>query len=865
MTPKHDSPKLNPSRDPLLAASMLSVFLLAAHLSASFAAEPASKPNILFIAVDDLRPELGCYGCSEIISPHIDRLAREGVTFNRAYCQQAVCNPSRASMLTGLRPDSTKVWDLVTNLRDTIPDAVTLPQHFKRHGYHAVGMGKIFHNTFPDPQSWTIAKQPAPVGYRTYSKETRKRLQRRREEARRRGMTERQIGNRIRGPAVDVEDVPDSHRFDAALADLALEHLQKLGGKKQPFFLGVGFILPHLPWTPPRKYFDLYDPAQIPLASNGFLPRGAPAVAFGDRSMGGMYELRDCEDFNGAPSPFEGSLTAAQQRRLKHGYYASVSFIDAQVGRLLDELKRLGLEKETIVVLWGDHGWKLGEHNGWCKQTNYEIDTRVPLIFRVPGSRANGQKTDALVELVDVYPTLCDLAGLPLPETLEGKSLRPLLDDPSATVKTAAFSQFPRRHEGGEYMGCTVRTDRYRYVEWQDRRSGKTVAMELYDHTGDPEENTNLASDPRNKEIIEQLNQQLWNTLRPPPNLTGATQKEKSAQAGKPNVVFFMADDWSWPHAGILGDPVVKTPNFDRVAREGMLFENAFVSTPSCTPSRFSILTGQHHWRLEEGDSLGGSLREEFDVYTEMLEAAGYRIGRYGKGAWPSKHTFRHRDCFGERFRSFDEFIKERRPGEPFCFWFGGADPHRPYQWQVGVDSGIKLEDVRVPACLPDHPTVRTDLADYYWEVQRFDREVGRVLTRLEAMGELDNTIIVVSGDNGMPFPRCKATLYDLGTRVPLAVRWGAKVKGNRTVEDFVSLCDFAPTFLEAAGLQPGKAMTGRSLLPILRATRSGQIDPARTYVLTGMERHVYPYPSRAIRTRDFLYIRNFDPAAWPT
>jgi arylsulfatase A-like enzyme len=283
-----------------------------------------------------------------------------------------------------------------------------------------------------------------------------------------------------------------------------------------------------------------------------------------------------------------------------------------------------------------------------------------------------------------------------------------------------------------------------------------------------------------------------------------------------------MADDWSWPHAGILGDPVVKTPNFDRVATAGVLFTNAFVSTPSCTPSRLSILAGQHHWRLQEGDSLGGSLREEYDVYTEMLQKSGYRIGRFGKGVWPSKHTFRHRDSFGEKFASFDEFIKDRKPTQPFCYWHGGQDPHRPYELGVGVRSGINLSKLELPGCLPDNAVTRSDVADYLWEVQRFDREVGEVMDRLKAMGELENTIVVVSGDNGMPFPRCKATLYDQGTRVPLAIRWGAKVPAGRTVTDFVNLCDLAPTFLASAGLQPPQQMTGRSLLPILILNRCG-------------------------------------------
>lgn len=374
---------------------------------------------------------------------------------------------------------------------------------------------------------------------------------------------------------------------------------------------------------------------------------------------------------------------------------------------------------------------------------------------------------------------------------------------------------------------------------------------------------SDVLADGQKAETVEVQEQS--QTQKQSVDFTPAAKPDPTGKGRRPNIVFCMADDWSWPHAGILGDPVVKTPHFDTIAREGVLFKNTFVSTPSCTPSRLSILTGQHHWRLREGDSLGGSLREDYQVYTELLQKSGYRIGRFGKGVWPSQHTFRKRDSFGERFRSFGQFLKEHKPGEPFCYWHGGQDPHRPYELGVGQKSGMDLSKVKVPGCLPDNESVRSDVADYLWEVQRFDREVGEIVEELKSIGELDNTILVISGDNGMPFPRCKATLYDQGTRVPLAVRWGSNVKAQRQVADFVSLCDLAPTFLEAAGLRPSEQMTGRSLLPLLQSKRSGQIDPARTFVLSGMEKHVYLYPSRALRNRDFLFIRNFDPDRWPT
>jgi len=332
---------------------------------------------------------------------------------------------------------------------------------------------------------------------------------------------------------------------------------------------------------------------------------------------------------------------------------------------------------------------------------------------------------------------------------------------------------------------------------------------------------------------------------------------------GRPNILFLMADDWSYPHAGVLGDPVVKTPVFDRLVREGVLFDKTFVSAPSCTPSRHSVASGQHHWRLGGGDSLWGSIPADTPVYPDLLAAAGYHTGFCRKGTAPSKLSHRGNDPFGPRFKNFEEFLAKRKPDQPFCFWYGSGDPHRPYKWQEGKDRGMDLDAVEVPACLPDNPTVRTDLGDYYARVERFDRDCGRMLALLEKSGELDHTIVVISGDNGMPFPRCKATLYDLGTRVPLVIRWGDKAKGGRKIDDFVSLTDLAPTFLEAAGLPVPGQMTGRSLMPQLRSEKTGLTDPQRDHVLTGMERHVYPNPSRAIRTAGFLYIRNFAPAGW--
>jgi len=462
-----------------------------------------SRPNVLFIAVDDLRPELGCYGAKAIKTPNMDHLARSGVTFARAYCQQAVCNPSRASLLTGLRPDSTKVWDLVEHFRTACPDVVTLPQHFMQNGYQSIGMGKIYHGTLPDAKSWSVPKR-RPRGYKLYSQATRKRQVDRRKKYRAEGLADAFISGHRRGPASEAEDVADNARIDGALTDLALETLKTLGGQDKPFFLAVGYYLPHLPFTPPKTYWDMYDPAKIPMASNRSLPAGAPSWA-----MNTMYELRAYEDVSDAPRPGQGLLTDAQAKRLKHGYYASVTYVDAQIGRLLAALSKAGLDDNTVVVLWGDHGWKLGEHGSWCKQTNYEIDAHAPLIVRAPGRKQRGATCNALVEFVDIYPTLCELCGLTLPAHLEGTSMVSLLDNPRKPWKAAAFSQFRRRVKRAEYMGYSMRTDRYRFVEWRDRKTDKVTARELYDHADDPGENRNLADDERHFALVTRLGKQL--------------------------------------------------------------------------------------------------------------------------------------------------------------------------------------------------------------------------------------------------------------------------------------------------------------------------------------------------------------------
>ncbi|CAN5905238.1 sulfatase [soil metagenome] len=443
-------------------------------------AEKSEKPlNVLFIAVDDLRPQLNCYGDSLSVSPNIDALAANGLLFERAYCQQAVCSPSRTSLLTGLRPDSTRIYDLETHFRKTTPDVVTLPQHFKQNGYHTEWYGKIFHAALLDSISWTEQGErfEPESNWRAYVLEESNRVA---------------DGNTGRGPAFERADVPDNAYPDGKIADSAIEALKRLKEGEKPFFLAVGFYKPHLPFNAPKKYWDLYDPAAIRLPEAMAPPENVPELA-----LTNWGELRSY-----AGIPPKGDLSKEQSLQLIHGYRACVSYTDAQVGRLMKELKRQGLDKNTIVILWGDHGWKLGDYGMWAKHTNFEIDAQAPLIVSVPGMKSKGRKTKALVEFVDTYPSLCEAAGLSKPRHLQGTSFMPLLEDAELPWKQAAFSQYPR----GNVMGYSMRTARYRFTRWQKRTAPfDAVALELYDLQKDPKGLVNIAGNPESAKTIREV------------------------------------------------------------------------------------------------------------------------------------------------------------------------------------------------------------------------------------------------------------------------------------------------------------------------------------------------------------------------
>ena len=443
--------------------------------------------NVLFVVVDDLRPQLGCYGQEQIISPNIDALSRDGVLFERAYCQQAVCAPSRSSVLSGCRPDTTRIYDLKVPLRQAMPEVISLPEHFKANGYETVSIGKVYHHPKDDLQAWSQEPFQSTGDWRGRGYLTDEALEavKKNEEI----LRQRNDPRKGVGPAFEAANVPDDAYQDGKDADAAVEALRSLKNKR--FFLALGFHKPHLPFNAPKKYWDMYTPSSIRLADNPFEPENVTQY-----SLTNFGELRG---YFGMPK--QGPVPEHLARQLIHGYSACVSYMDAQFGKVMEELDRLRLRENTIVLLWGDHGWKLGEHASWCKHTNFEIDARAPMIISVPGMRNSGKHTYALTEFVDMYPALCELCDLPMPEHLEGRSFAPLLDDPQLPWKKAAFSQYPR----GGVMGYTMRTEHYRYTEWCDRATGEIKARELYDHRADPGENINVVQKPEYFKEIEKL------------------------------------------------------------------------------------------------------------------------------------------------------------------------------------------------------------------------------------------------------------------------------------------------------------------------------------------------------------------------
>ena len=436
-----------------------------------------TRPNVLLIAVDDLRPEINSFDAQAMVTPNVDRLARSGVRFTRAYCSIATCGASRASLMTSLRPTPDRFRNYLTRVDHDAPDVISLPAFFKQHGYTTLSNGKIYHHQNDDLRGWS--KPPWRPEKRSISW------------MKAENHATEEEGRWKNGPPVEAADVPDAEYPDYQICSKTIADLDGLAKQDTPFFLACGFYRPHLPFVAPQKYWDLYPGRSIPLATNDYFPRDLDHVF--------RYTWGELRSYRGIPG--KGPVSEEAARQLVRGYRASVSFIDAQIGRLLDALARLDLQEDTIIVLWGDHGWQLGEHGFWCKHTNFEVATRVPLIISAPHMLHN-KACKRLVETIDVYPTLCQLAHIPPPAHMQGKSLVPLLLNTDAMHKGLVFTRW-----GG---GDAVRNDRYRYMEMRsDGGRGKLTGKALFDLQADPGENQNLAGQVAYAQVQRKLEAQL--------------------------------------------------------------------------------------------------------------------------------------------------------------------------------------------------------------------------------------------------------------------------------------------------------------------------------------------------------------------
>lgn len=854
--------------------SKIAALIVMLALAASNAAAQV-RPNVVLIYADDLGyGDVSAYGlprrsspdsraaagATRLKTPNIDRLAREGLRFTDAHAPAATCTPSRYAMLTGEYAWRKRGTDILPGDAALIiePGRPTLATVFQRAGYTTGIVGKWHLGLGPaGGPDWNGEIRPAPLDIGFDS-----------------SFIMAATGDRV--PTVYVEN-----RRVVGLdpADpIKVKYGEPIGdwptGRGNPDQLKIH----------PSHGHD--QTITNGISRIGYMTGGKGAL-WKDEDMGDVFTRKATafiEQHRAKPFFLFFSLHEPHVPRVPHPRFVgattmgprgdTIAQLDWSVGQVLATLDRLNLAKDTLVLFTSDNGpviddgyrdqavEKLGDHKPagpfrGGKYSTFEGGTRVPFVVRWP-ARVKPGVSDALLSQVDFVASFAALLGQAAPDLRDSENVLPALLGTSNTGRTVLVEQAGAR--------LALRQGAWKYIppsqgpkiqQNTNTETGNDPAPQLYDLANDPGERNNVAAERAEKarELAAMLD-----SIRAP--------KAQPSSPKRPNIVVAIADDWSYPHASIYGDRTVSTPNIDRLAREGARFTHAFVASPSCTPSRAALLTGQAVHRLEEGGNLHGFLPKRYAVYPDHLEQTGYAVGFSGKGWGPGRFEQggRTRNPAGPQFKTFDDFLAQRPKGSPFSFWFGTSDPHRPYEPGSGAGSGLKADSVRVPGFLPDTVEVRNDILDYYFEVQRFDRDLGRIIEALERAGELDNTIIIVTSDNGMPFPRAKANVYDSGARVPLVIRWPGVARPGTVIESFVSLTDFAPTVLEGTGVQALEGSTGRSVVPLLR----GESQPGRDRVFVERERHAnvrrgdLSYPVRAIRTKDYLYIRNLRPDRWP-
>ena len=859
-------------------------------------AEPGSakKLNVLFIVSDDLNNDLGCYGHPQVSSPNIDRLAARGLRFDRAYCQFPLCNPSRASFLTGKRPDATGVLSNQTHFRKKTPDAVTLSQLFRNNGYFAARVGKLYHYGVPKEIGTSGVMDDAPSWEQVVNPRGRDKD----EENKIFSLIPGRFGATLSWLAAEGTD---EEQTDGIGADAAVKLLEQHAD--EPFFLAVGFYRPHTPFVAPKKYFDLYPPASIQLADDAKEDRSAiPAAAL-------MSHKKDHE-----------TLDDRLSREATQAYHASTSFMDAQVGKLLDAVDRLGLADSTVIVFISDHGYHLGEHGLWQKQSLFEQSARVPLVIAAPGAKAKGQVSRQIVELIDLYPTLAELCGLSTPGDCDGESLAKLLDDPKAHSKGAAITQVFRRDrkkagskERPTFPGYSIRTGRWRYTEWDGGKRG----AQLFDHREDAKEYKNLADDPKHastrKRLKRRLESMIGETAARSASAPKPAKKEQPAakaskpsatRSDRPNILFLFADDQRPDSVGAFGNPHIRTPNIDSLVSRGFRFAQNYcfgsIHGAVCQPSRAMLMSGRTLWRVPM--DLAG-----VETLPEVLGKNGYAT--FGTGKWHNREeaflrSFQEGEAammggmsdhtkvpvqdigpdgtfinkrLGAKFSSelfadaAIKFLNSQDKDEPFFAYVAFTSPHDPRQppepylqeyydrrpplpvnfkpqhpfhngWMTGRDESL------APWPRP-REMISDQLAEYYGMITHMDAQIGRILQALNKAGHGENTIVVYSADHGLAVGSHgllgKQNLYEHSMGCPLVFAGPGVPEGS--TQALTYLLDIYPTICEMTGMPVNETVEGYSLAPIWRGEQARVRDTLFT---------AYENKMRAVRDERWKLIR---------
>ncbi|MEL6107245.1 MAG: sulfatase-like hydrolase/transferase, partial [Planctomycetota bacterium] len=852
----HEEPAVEETPKPNSPRGNAEPFRRERDLSEGVKPNDGDKPNILFIAIDDLNDHVGYLrGYPGVITPNLDRLAAMGTAFTNAHCAAPICNPSRTSTMFGVRPSTSGVYSNAHQYRQSpvLAEAFSLPEYLrKKHGYSATGAGKIFHalewiggasDGKNDPQSWdsfwpTMTRQ---MPHRVMPENV--------------PLARGDTPGKRRGAPPIMDWGPIGHPVESMPDYKVVSHISDQLGKDydKPFFLACGIFRPHIPFYVPQKYFDLYPLDQVRLPDNpeDWLQRVPESVR--DNAAAGSMRRRW----------HEWIATNGEWKKAVQAYLASVTFADEQLGRLLDALEDSQHKDDTIIVLWSDHGAHLGDKETWEKYTLWHESTRVPLIFVAPGVTQPGAVCDQPASLLDIYPTLLELTGIEPPmNQLEGTSLVPQLKDPQATKEPVVCTHMAGNH--------AVISSTHRYIQYANGDE------ELYDLAADPGEWNNLAQKASLASIKAELRESLpginfeMTPGRPQANGTskrGPPNRQRKQPRQRPNFVIIIGDDHGIAHSSPYGLPEYQTPNMQAMADEGIRLTNAYVASPACAPSRAALFTGLMPYRNGIVGNHEHQLRPGVESLIPKLTAAGYDVAFRGKVAHGGKRRQPYltnevtllKGPMKPRLTmdSVAEYLANRPDNKrPLALFIGCTYTHR--FWPEPGEARMRPQDVTIPARTFDTPETRSEMTRYAEAVERMDRLIGEVREVAAKHLPPENTLTMYTSDHGQAWPFGKWSLYEAGIRTPMIAVWPKTIPAGVSNDAMVSWIDLFPTLIDLAGGKVPDEIDGRSFSRVLRnATQSHRQQIFATHK---GDKAMNVFPIRSVRVGPWKYIRNLRP-----